>query len=188
MTQDITHTIDEQELVTGCLNGERIAQRHLYDTYVDYMMLTCYRYIPNQEDAKEIMLDGFTNAYKNLSKFEYRGGGSLKAWLKKIMINQCLMFLRKKNNVLANADEIDSFNEPAINTDAIARLNMKELLAMIHQLPSGYRTVFNLNIFEGMTHKEIGNLMGISENTSKSQLHKAKALLQKTILSNTKTN
>ena len=188
MAQEITHTIDEQELVIGCLNGERIAQRHLYDSYVEYMMLTCYRYIPNQEDAKEIMLDGFTNAYKNLSKFEYRGAGSLKAWLKKIMINQCLMFLRKKSNVLAQTDEIDHLNEPSIDTNAIAQLSMKELLEMIHQLPSGYRTVFNLNVFEGMTHKEIGILMDISENTSKSQLHKAKALLQKTILSNTKTN
>lgn len=188
MTLTTAHTIDEQELIDRCLNGERIAQRYLYDRYADYMMLTCYRYIPTEEDAREVMLDGFVNGFKNLDKFQYRGEGSLKAWLKKIMVNQCLMFLRKKTNVLATADELDYSNDPAIDTDAIARLNMKELMVLIHQLPGGYRAVFNLYIFEGFTHKEIGELLNISENTSKSQLHKAKTMLQKTILNNSKTD
>lgn len=188
LTLTTTHTLDEQQLAADCHRGDRIAQRRLYETYVDFMMITCLRYIPSREDAKEVMLDGFVNAYKNIDRFEYRGSGSLKAWLKKIMVNQCLMFLRKKNNVLAQADEIDYSNEPVINTDAIAKLSMKELMQLIHELPDGYRTVFNLNTFEGMTHKEIGILLNISENTSKSQLRKAKTLLQKTISSNAKLN
>lgn len=187
MTLATTHTSSEQQLAADCNNGDRRAQRKLYDTYVDYMMITCIRYINNREDAKEAMLDGFVNAYKNISRFEYRGEGSLKAWLKKIMVNQCLMFLRKKN-ILAQADEIDYSNEPAINTNAIAHLSMKELIQMIHSLPDGYRTVFNLYTFESMTHKEIGSLLDISESTSKSQLRKAKTLLQKTILNNNKLN
>lgn len=186
MTLTTVHTIDEQMLVQACLDGERIAQRHMYDRYVDYMMITCMRYVKNPEDAKEIMLDGFVNGFKSLDKFQYRGDGSLKAWLKKIMVNQCLMFLRKSNNVLAEADELDYSNDPSIGTDAIVRLSMKELLVVIHQLPDGYKTVFNLYTFEGMTHKEIAGVLNISENTSKSQLHKAKALLQKTISINTK--
>ena len=181
-------TIDEQQLVTACAAGDRIAQRTLYDRYVDYMMLTCLRYIPEQEDARETMLDGFLNVYKHIGSFEYRGAGSLKAWMKTIMVNRCLMFLRKKNNVLAQADEFDYSTEPQVDTDALSRLTMKELMQQIHQLPDGYRTVFNLFVFEDMPHKQIATLLGISENTSKSQLYKAKTLLQKTILATTKKN
>ncbi len=188
MTLRTTHTINEQELIASCIDGERIAQRQLYDKYIDFMMLTCLRYIPNAEDAREVMMDGFCNCFKNLQKFEYRGDGSLKAWMKKIMINQCLMFLRKKDNILAGANELDYASDVALDNDAIGRMSVKELMALIHSLPDGYRTIFNLYTFEGMTHKEIGVLMNISDNTSKSQLHKAKALLQKTILDHSKNN
>lgn len=179
--------IDEQALANGCRRYDAAAQRQLYDRYVDHMMITCLRYIPNREDAKEVMLDGFVNAYKNFDRFEYRGTGSLKAWLKKITVNQCLMRLRKQNNVLLYADEPDHTNEPVTESDALSRLSVKEIIELIQQLPDGYRTVFNLYNFEDMTHKEIGELLGISENTSKSQLHKAKALLQQNILNNRKT-
>lgn len=183
MTLTKKHIIDEQELVTACIDGERIAQRRLYDIYVDFMMITCLRYIPYQEDAKEVMMDGFCNGYKNLEKFTYRGDGSLKAWLKKIMINQCLMFLRKREDLSKTSKELDYSNDIALNEDALSKMSVKELMSVIHSLPSGYRTVFNLFVFEGMTHKEIAALMNISENTSKSQLRKAKTLLQKTISS-----
>lgn len=180
------HTTRELELIDACKQGNRIAQRKLYDDHVDYMMITCLRYVRNREDAKEVMLDGFCNGFKNLDKFEYRGGGSLKAWLKKIMINQCLMFLRK-SNVLQYAEEPEQHNEPAVATDAISRLSIKELMETIQQLPDGYRTVFNLYVMEQLTHKEISKLLSISENTSKSQLHRAKKMLQQHILQNTKT-
>lgn len=178
--------IDEQALANGCRDYDAVAQRQLYDQYVEYMMLTCLRYIPAREDAKEVMLDGFVNAYKNFDRFEYRGQGSLKAWLKKITVNQCLMHLRKRNNVLQYADEPDYANEPTTESDAMDRMSVKEIIQLIQQLPDGYRTVFNLYTFEDMTHQEISKMLGISENTSKSQLHKARALLQKTILKNRK--
>lgn len=183
-----THTIDEQMLAGECAAGKRLAQRQLYEQYVDYMMLTCLRYIPTQDDAKEAMLDGFVNAYKAIGKFEYRGAGSLKAWLKKIMVNSCLSKLRKGNEVYPDADELPYDREPYIDTDAVSRMSMKELMRLIHELPPGYRTVFNLYVFEGMAHREIAAVLGISENTSKSQLHKAKTLLQKTISATTKIN
>lgn len=181
------HTLHEQTLAKGCAGGERIAQRQLYEQYVDYMMLVCLRYIANAEDAQEAMLDGFVNVYKNIDRYEYRGDGSLKAWIKKIMINQCLMHLRKKNNVLAQADELTEIHEVQVDVDAITRMSAKELMQLVHTLPDGYRTVFNLYVFEGMQHKEIAMAMSISESTSKSQLHKAKTLLQKTIKHNAKT-
>lgn len=140
------------------------------------------RYLPNQEDAKEVMLDGFCNVFKNIERFEYRGEGSLKAWIKKIMVNQCLMRLRKKNELVLQKDDDSPVLEPAIDTDAVSRLGAKELMQLIHELPDGYRTVFNLHTFEGMTHKEIGALLNITDSTSKSQLHKAKKLLQNKII------
>lgn len=185
MAEPNRHMADEQRLATACRDGGRPAQRQLYEHYVEYMMLVCLRYIPNREDAKEALLDGFVNVYKNIGRFEYRGEGSLKAWIKKIMVNQCLMFLRRRTlPIVPDEDYYDT--GPSADTDALARLGMKELMQMIHGLPDGYRTVFNLNVLEGMTHKEIAELLGISENTSKSQLHKAKNLLQKTIIQTTK--
>lgn len=175
------HIADEASLAAHCRQGDRIAQRQLFDAYADYMMVVCTRYITNREDAREVMLDGFVNTYKNMDKFTWQGPGSLKAWMRKIVVNQCLMFLRKKNRMPAVDHEIDYTNEPQIDSNAIERLTMKELMEHIHRLPDGYRTVFNLSVFEQMGHKEIGVALGISENTSKSQLHKAKALLQKNI-------
>ena len=110
-----SHITDEQALCAACLDGNRFAQKQLYDLYVDHMMLTCLRYIADREDAQEIMLDGFVNGYKNLDRFEYRGEGSLRAWLKKIMVNQCLMFLRKKNPIQPVGDEME-YNDAAIDT------------------------------------------------------------------------
>lgn len=169
-------------MVEECLKGNRAAQRALYDIYVEYMMICCMRYLPNSEDAKEVMLDGFCNVYKNLDRFEWRGEGSLKAWMKRIMVNQCLMRLRKKNELVLQQDDEQYTYEPAIDTDAISRLGIKELMKLIHDLPEGYRAVFNLYTFEGMTHKEIGQVLGMTENTSKSQLHKARKMLQKRIV------
>ena len=136
----------------------------------------------SREDAEEILLDGFYKFFKNLGAFNYQSDAALVAWLKKIMINECLMFLRKKNvftMVTENAAEEIPFKEDALNN-----LSASEIFNLIIQLPVGYRTVFNLYVIEGMEHKEIAVLMGISDGTSKSQLSKAKSLLQKMLLQN----
>ena len=121
-------------------------------------------------------------SFKNLSSFHYQGDGPLYVWLKKIMINECLMMLRKKNVftiVIESAAEDIALEEEALNN-----LSAKEIFDLIVQLPVGYRTVFNLYVIEGFDHKEIAALMGIAEGTSKSQLSKAKSLLQKKLLQN----
>jgi RNA polymerase sigma-70 factor (ECF subfamily) len=146
------------------------------------MMLVCSRYLKSPEDAEEALLDGFYKFFKNLSSFHYVGEASLYAWLKKIMINESLMMLRKRNvfTIIIDSDAEDI----QLEEDALNNLSAKEIFELIIQLPVGYRTVFNLYVIEGMDHKEIAALMGIAEGTSKSQLSKAKSLLQKKLLQN----
>lgn len=160
-----------------CKNNEPAAQRALYDRYVEDIMILCLRYIANTEEAKEAMMDGFLSFFKNIGGFEYRGAGSAKAWLKKITVNHCLMRLRK--NVPHHQELVEGISEPAIeDSEIFGSMAAKEILELLQSLPEGYRTVFNLYVFEDMGHKEIGELLGISENTSKSQLHRARALMK----------
>jgi RNA polymerase sigma factor (sigma-70 family) len=144
------------------------------------MMLVCRRYVKNREDAEELLLDGFYKFFKNLPGFIFRGEAETIAWLKRIMINECLMFLRKKNafNIIT---EMAAEDKP-LEEDALANLSANEIFNLISQLPVGYRTVFNLYVVEGMEHKDISSLMGISDGTSRSQLSKAKSLLQKILM------
>jgi RNA polymerase sigma-70 factor (ECF subfamily) len=148
----------------------------------DKMMLVCRRYVKSNEDAEEVLLDGFYKFFKNLNNFHFQGEAALYGWLKKIMINECLMLLRKKN-VFTIVTDADAADQP-MEEEALNNLSAKEIFDLIVQLPVGYRTVFNLYVIEGMEHKEIAELMGISEGTSKSQLSKAKLLLQKNLLQN----
>ncbi len=142
--------------------------------------MICGRYVKNREDAEEIMLDGFHKFFKNLSSFNYQGDAALFAWIKKIMINECLMFLRKKTVFNIVSDSVAE--EVSLEEEALNNLSAAEIFGLVIRLPVGYRTVFNLFEIEGMAHKEIASLLGISEGTSKSQLSKSKALLQKMLL------
>ncbi len=160
--------------------GSAAAQKYLFDRLSDNMMLLCCRYVKNREDAEEILLDGFFKFYKNLPAFQYKGDAALYSWLKKIMINECLMFLRKKN-VFTIVTE-SAAEDLSLNEDALNNLSAAEIFGLVIQLPVGYRTVFNLFEIEGIGHSEISQLLGITEGTSKSQLSKAKTLLQKMLL------
>ena len=165
------------KLVREAKQGSTAAQKYLFDRLSDKMLLLCRRYVKNREDAEEILLDGFYKFFKNLPAFNYLGDAALYAWLKKIMINECLMFLRKKN-VFSMVAEIAAEEIP-LAEEALDNLSAAEIFNMIVQLPVGYRTVFNLHTVEGIPHPEIALLMGITEGTSKSQLSKARSLLQK---------
>jgi RNA polymerase sigma-70 factor (ECF subfamily) len=167
------------ELIREAKKGSAAAQKCLFDLLGDKMMLVCRRYVKTYEDAEEIVLDGFYKFFKNLPSFSYQGDGGVYAWLKKIMINECLMYLRSRHSfIIATEQEAE---EIPLNDDALNKLSASEILNMIMELPVGYRTVFNLYVLEGMTHKEIAQLLNISEGTSKSQLNKAKLLLQKNL-------
>jgi len=174
--------METSELIKEVKQGSLAAQKCLFDLLSEKMLMICRRYVKSNEDAEELMLDGFYKFFKKISSFNYQGNAALYGWLKKIMINECLMFLRKKNVFTivteANVEEIP------LQEEALNNLSANEIFKMIMQLPVGYRTVFNLYVIEGLPHKEVAALLNISEGTSKSQLSKAKILLQKILLQN----
>lgn len=180
------HIHDEARLVALCRDGDRNAQKQVYERYVQPMMILCLRYVSDKEDAKEVLHDAFCNFFKNLGRFEYKGDGSTKAWLKKIVVNQCLMHLRSKKQFIISEEHIEKYEEAALDETTLDRMSIKEIMVLIHSLPAGYRTVFNLHVFEGMGHKEIGAMLHISENTSKSQLYKARMMMQKKLTEQSK--
>ncbi len=172
--------MDTSELIKEAKGGSAAAQKYLFDLMADRLLIVCRRYVKSPQDAEEIMLDGFYKFFKNLSSFTYQGEAALFMWMKKIMINECLMFLRKKN-VFSIVSDSDA-EEIQLENDALNNLSAAEIFNLIVQLPVGYRTVFNLYEIEGLGHKEIAAQLGISEGTSKSQLSKSKILLQKMLL------
>jgi RNA polymerase sigma factor (sigma-70 family) len=172
---------DEAYLVKCCKDNNPTAQKKLYDKYVEGMMILCLRYIKDSEVAKEVLMDSFFKFFRNIGSFSYLGEGSVRAWLKKITVNQCLMHVRKRPAFVI-ATEAEQINEVAIDDDVTGNMSAKDILKLVHSLPDGYKVVFNLYVFEGFNHKEIGQLLEISESTSKSQLHRAKAMLKEKIL------
>lgn len=167
-------------MIEEARSGSAAAQRYLFDRFSDPMMAVCCRYVKAREDAEEIMLDGLYKFFSNLDGFRYQGDAALFGWVKRIMINECLMFLRKKN-VFSMLTE-SAAEEVVVASEELAGLTAAEIFSLIIQLPVGYRTVFNLYAIEGMEHKEIARLLGIAEGTSRSQLSKAKILLQKMLM------
>ena len=168
------------DLIKEAKQGSNAAQKCLFDEMSGKLLIICRRYVKNTEDAEEIMLDGFYKFFKSLSAFTYQGDAALFSWMKRIMINECLMFLRKKNVFTIISDT--AAEDISLEEEALNNFSASEIFNLILQLPVGYRTVFNLYEIEGMKHNEIAPLLGISENTSKSQLFKAKNLLQKMLL------
>jgi RNA polymerase sigma-70 factor (ECF subfamily) len=179
---DALNNLDEELLVKYCKDNNSSAQKILYNKYVEQMMIVCLRYIVNSEDAKEALMDSFLSFFKNINGFTYQGEGSVKAWLKKIVVNRCLMHLRKRRSFFITGKEAEQYEHIDNGENVFDQLNAKEIMKMIHSLPDGYRTVFNLYFFEGKNHREISELLDISENTSKSQLHRARTILKEKIL------
>ena len=168
-----------QLLIKQCIAGQKSAQSHLYALYAPTLFGICLRYAKNREDAEEILQEGFIKIFENVDKF--RNEGSFEGWLKKITVN-CALQKNRANNNLTIVTQFENNNLNIADREIItSNLEAKELLKIIQNLSSNYRLVFNLYVFEGMKHKEIADLLGISEGTSKSNLHDARAILQKAI-------
>lgn len=173
-------------IVRACKNGDSKAQKRIFDHYAKLMIAVCMRYTGDGYMAEDLMLKGFQRFFERIGQFRYADEKSLQAYIKRIMINECLVFLRSKKISYLPEDSMDHIGSG--EETAIDKLSADELFGIITQLPDGYRTVFNLFVIEGLGHKEIAGLLGISEGTSKSQLNKARRLLQQRINNLSKFN
>jgi RNA polymerase sigma-70 factor (ECF subfamily) len=174
--------LKSDQLIAECRQGNVKAQKYLYDMYATPMFRLCCRYIKHQPEAEDVLLQGFQKVFLHIGKVEYRHEKSLEGWIKKIMVNECLMFLRRSNNF--NLTSIsDELAVPA-ETMTDSNLSAEDIYALVLELPTGYRTVFNLYVLEGYSHKEIALQLEISELTSRSQLSKAKAVLRELLTKN----
>lgn len=175
---------DEQRLTERLRSGDNAAMRQFYAHYGDALAAVCARYIANEEDAKDVFQDTLVNIFTHIGDFNYRGTGSLKAWTTKIAINQSLRFLKqkKRRELQLPADYPPEAPEPEADDPPIGNVPPDVIHQMVTLLPTGYRTVLNLYVFEGLSHKEIAKLLDIEEKSSASQLCRAKNLLAKMIL------
>jgi RNA polymerase sigma factor (sigma-70 family) len=171
----------EQQLIKGCIAGDRAFQTKLYDLFAARMMGVCLRYANNREEAEEILQEGFLRVFTYIGKF--KGSGSFEGWIRKIMVNCALFRYRNKSNIKSVIIRLDATCYEAVSeTDIVSNLEAKELLSLIQSLPAGYRMVFNLYVFEGYKHREIAEALEISEGTSKSNLSDARAFLKKALI------
>ena len=167
----------DDEIIRNCISGDARAQKQLFEKYSRRMMGLCMRYAARREEAEDMMQDGWIKVFRSLHQFRFEG--SAEGWIKRVMVNTCLETLRREKK-MSNHLDIETAEEITFSElNSSDTLSVKELLKMIHKLPSGYRTVFNLFAIEGYSHKEIGEMLGINESTSKSQYSRARAHLQK---------
>lgn len=174
-TNRIGKMTDHSQLIKNCLKGKAAAQKQLYDEFSSAMLGVCYRYTKSLHDAEDVLQDGFVRVFKFLN--QYNEEGELGAWIRRIMVNTALNYLKKskkyQHDLLFDTTELHVIN----NDNPEVLLNAKELAQLIRQLPTGYQTIFNLYAMEGFSHQEIGQMLGISENTSRSQYMRARHLL-----------
>lgn len=167
--------MNESELVRKCKEGDLKSQQKLYDLFSDRFFRLAFRYVKHQAEAEDVVMMAFVKIFTNLKKFTWQEAGSLEAWMRRILINEALMALRKKHNFYLT-ETLDAEN-PIHDAETFDETDTEYLYQLILELPDGYRTVFNLNAIEGYDHHEIAGLLGISESTSRSQLYKARQLL-----------
>ena len=174
----MAETFDLQ-LIESCIKGDRASQKVLYDRLAARMFPVCMRYVGDRELAEDVLQDGFVTLFTRLDT--YKGEGSFEGWARKIFVTTALMNLRKKD-ALKMSDDLEAARSLKAETSSqIQNLGYKELMNMIMELPAGFRTVFNLYAIEGYSHKEIGEMLGISETTSRTQLSRARISLQNKI-------
>ncbi|RRA99022.1 RNA polymerase sigma factor [Larkinella rosea] len=168
----------EAQLITALQRADSRAQKALFERYSSKMLTICVRYVSNRYEAEEILMDGFMRVFEKIG--QYKSEGSFEGWIRRIMVNESLMYLRRNKQWKAEIALEDALPE-ADTSVADQDLMAEDLLNLLEQLPSGYKTVFNLYAIEGYSHAEIAESLGITESTSKSQLHRARALLQRLV-------
>jgi RNA polymerase sigma-70 factor (ECF subfamily) len=161
--------------------GDKTATREFYSLYADTMAGICSRYIADEEDLKDVFQDALVHIFTHIDGFRYRGTGSLEAWVKKVVVNESLKFLKRKEQHEVLPMDVESLEEVGEEFPSISEIPPDTLRQMINRLPTGYRTVLNLYVFEDKSHQEIARLLGIRKDSSAPQLHRARKLLAKMI-------
>lgn len=179
---NLPHKADLERLIKGCVEGDRKCQQRIYEMFYGKMMGVCLRYTREREQAKDVLQDGFIKVYANIK--HYSGNGSFEGWIRRIVVNTAIDYFRKNKNVHITVDSeyvsamagetVDDFEE-----GSLYNINTDDILREVQKLSPAYRTVFNLYVVEGYTHKEIAEKLGITIGTSKSNLAKAKNNLRK---------
>jgi RNA polymerase sigma-70 factor (ECF subfamily) len=178
--------MDYFKLVNDCLKGDGSAQRELYAHFANAMLGVCYRYTKSLQDAEDVLQEGFVKVFKNLH--QYKGTGELGAWIRKVMVNTAINYLKSESRYQYDLSFADNSLHPVSDENPELILNAKELADLIRQLPAGYQTIFNMHAIEGYSHVEIGKILGINEGTSRSQYARARALLISWITKNSVDN
>lgn len=169
----------EEEIIAGCKQGKALFQEKLYQLYSRRMMAVCVRYTSSRFEAEDIFHEAFVKAFKSINSYN---GGSFEGWMRRIFVNTAINHYHKNKKYQEQLDYSTIEENTASGEDIVSQINSQELLLLINQLPEGYRVIFNLYVIEGYNHREIADMLGIAEGTSKSQLAKAKSHLKKTLL------
>jgi len=170
----------EREMIELCLKNDVRAQELFYRQYAGKMFGVCLRYAGNPMEAEDILQEGFIRTFLNLHHFRFEG--SLEGWIRRTMVNTAINHYKKQLKFQKEVEIREAVTFATNQEDVLSKLSTEELLGIIRELPTGYRTVFNLYVMEGYTHKEIGDLLGISENTSKSQFSRARNAIMNNLL------
>jgi len=175
----LEHKYTIEELVKRCKAGERKSQELLYKQFASKMLGVCMRYATDKMEAEDMLQNGFIKVFNKLD--DYRGDGSFEGWVRRIMVHCSIEYYRKHHKMMQVVDMESEGAEPSVSPLAVSNLDAKDLMALIQQLSPGYKMVFNLYAIEGYSHKEIGEIMGITEGASKSQLSRARTILKEQI-------
>lgn len=167
--------MDERQLVKDCLKGKPQAQRQLYEHFAQTMLGVCYRYTKSMKDAEDVLQEGFVRVFTYLG--QYKQEGELGAWIRRIMVNTALNYLKRHRKYREEMVFTEQPLHPVAEENPVISLQAKELADLVRQLPPGYQSIFNLHAVEGYSHVEIGEMLGISDGTSRSQYARARALL-----------
>jgi len=170
---------DEASLIQACIKQNRAAQKKLYDLYAPKMLGVCYRYAQSKEEAEDMLQEGFIKVFQKLDSFKFQG--VFEGWLRRIFVNTAINIIRKYQKLQYETDIEEAGTMASNAAEVLDAMQNKEVIELIRNMPQGYRTVLNLYAIEGYSHKEIGEMLGINESSSRSQFTRAKAVLAKKI-------
>lgn len=175
LTISATVIFDEKDIIRGCLEGNRVSQKRLYDHFASRMLGVCMRYAKDRAEAEDMLQEGFIKVFNNISRFKHEG--SFEGWIRRIMVFTAINIYRYRSRKFQESYDTEDC-DAVYDDNVIDQISTKEIVALIQHLPEGYRMVFNLYALEGYSHREIGELLGVAEGTSKSQYSRARLFMQ----------